>query len=375
LRGCLQIGFDMSMSDAHTGAEPTTPEVPLDTLLLRDWAPRSQVRTTVTPVPRPAVPCVDVHNHLGRWLSDDGGWIVPDVQALLAVLDAHDVATVVNLDGRWGAELTDNLERYDRAHPGRFVTFCQFDWSALGERDAAARLTRQLRDAVDRGARGVKVWKDLGLTRRDGAGRLVLPDDPTVVELLGAAGEAGLPVLIHTADPVAFFEPLDRHNERIDELGERPDWWFGGPGLPSFARLIDALESLVSQTPGTSYIGAHVGCNSEDLAWVDRMLSTYPNFHVDTGGRIGELGRVPRSFRRLVLAHPDRVLFGTDSYPPDAAAYELAFRFFETGDEAFSYAPGCEVPPQGRWDVSAAELPADVLPAFYAGNARRILGL
>jgi predicted TIM-barrel fold metal-dependent hydrolase len=366
----------MSTFDAQTGtASSTETTVPLDTLLLRDWAPRSQVRTRVTAVQRPAVPCIDVHNHLGQWLSDDGGWIVPDVSELLDVLDAHDVATVVNLDGRWGSELTANIERYDAAHPGRFVTFCQFDWSALEQEDASSRLARQLEEAVDRGARGVKVWKDLGLTWRDASGRLVLPDDPMVVELLGAAGDAGLPVLIHTADPVAFFQPLDRYNERIDELGERPDWWFGGPDHPPFDRLIDALESLVSQTPGTTYVGAHVGCFSEDLGWVDRMLTTYPNFNVDTGGRIGELGRVPRSFRRLVLAHPDRVLFGTDAYPPDAAAYELAFRFFETDDEAFGYAPGCEVPPQGRWDVSAAELPPSVLPAFYADNARRVLGI
>jgi predicted TIM-barrel fold metal-dependent hydrolase len=356
-----------------TGASTSIPAL-RDALLLRDWAPQSQVRTTVTAVERPAVPCIDVHNHLGRWLSDDGDWIVPDVPALLDVLDAHDVATVVNLDGRWGAELSANVERYDLAHPGRFVTFCQFDWSALAEADPRPRLARQLADAVERGARGVKVWKDLGLSWRNRSGQLVLPDDPAVVELLGSAGEAGLPVLIHTADPVAFFQPLDRHNERIDELGERPDWWFGGPEHPPFQRLVEALESLVARTPGTTYVGAHVGCYSEDLGWVDRMLTTYPNFHVDTGGRIGELGRVPRSFRRLVVAHPDRVLFGTDSYPPDAEAYELAFRFFETDDEAFGYAPGCDVPPQGRWDVAAAELPASVLPAFYAGNARRVLG-
>jgi predicted TIM-barrel fold metal-dependent hydrolase len=333
------------------------------------------VRTKVTRVERPAVPCIDVHNHLGRWLSDTGDWLVPDVPALLEVLDSHDVATVVNLDGRWGPELTANLDRYDRAHPGRFVTFCHFDWSVLGEADASARLHRQLRDAVSRGARGVKVWKDLGLTWRDSTERLVLPDDPIVVDLMAGAGEAGLPVLIHTADPVAFFEPLDRHNERIDELGERPDWWFGGAEHPSFQRLIEALEALVASTPGTTYIGAHVGCYSEDLAWVDRMLATYPNFHVDIGGRIGELGRVPRSFQRLVMAHPDRVLFGTDAYPPDAESYEVAFRFVETDDEAFAYAPGCAVPPQGRWDVAAAHLPSSVLPAFYSGNARRVLGL
>jgi hypothetical protein len=133
----------------------------MDSLLLRDWQPVPTTVTPVTPTPRPAVPCVDAHNHLGRWLHPDRRWIAPDVPVLLALLDAHDVETVVNLDGRWGEELTANLERYDRAHPGRFVTFAHLDWRALTADDPTAVLRAQLDDAVRRGARGLKVWKDL----------------------------------------------------------------------------------------------------------------------------------------------------------------------------------------------------------------------
>src|SRR3954451_3552988 len=293
-------------------------------LPLAAWTPRPQTVAPATRVPRPAHPCVDVHNHLGRWLSPTGDWLGDDVPALLDVLDAHDVATVVNLDGRWGAELDANLDRYDRAHPGRFATFCQLDWTALTAADPTAALRAQLDDAARRGARGLKVWKDLGLTHRDAAGDLVLPDDPRLTPVFARAGELGLPVLIHTADPVAFFDPLDRFTERLDELGGRPDWWFGAPTPPSFDRLIQALEALVGSTPGTTYIGAHVGCYAENLGWVGSMFDRYPNFHADIGGRIAELGRTPRGFRTLVAAHPDRVLFGTDAYPPTGEAYELA---------------------------------------------------
>ncbi len=351
-----------------------------DELVLRDWRPRSQVRTRVTAVPRSAVPCIDVHNHLGRWLSPDGGWLVPDVAALLRTMDDCGVATVVNLDGRWGAELTENLQRYDRAHPGRFVTFAHLDWAAaLAADDPAGDLAAQVDQAVERGAGGFKVWKDLGLTVRDSDGRLVRPDDERLRPAFARIGRYGLPVLIHTADPVAFFEPLDYGNERLDELARHPDWWFGGAEHPTFGQLIDSLEALVAATPGTSYIGAHVGCYAENLDAVSRMLAAYPNWNIDIGGRIGELGRVPRSFRRLVQRHPDRVLFGTDAYPPDTASYRLAFRFCETDDEAFGYAPGCgagtgEVPPQGRWDISAAELPPGLLPSLYTRNAQRLLG-
>ena len=353
----------------------TGPERLADTLLLKDWRPVPQTRTTVTEVTVPAVPCVDAHNHVGRWLSEDGGWLVDDVPALLRVLDDHHVETLVNLDGRTGLDLEANLDRYDRAHPGRFVTFAQLDWTALRADDPTSALVRQAEEAARLGARGFKIWKDLGLVQRDGDGTLVLPDDPRLQPVFERIGTLGLPVTVHTADPVAFFEPLDARNERVDELGAHPDWWFGGPGLPTFARLMTALETLVASAPGTTFVGAHVGCYAEDLAWVDRMLTAHPNFHVDTGGRFGELGRTPRAFRRLVEKHPTRVLFGTDAYPPDAGAYATAFRFLQTPDEAFGYSPGCDVPPQGRWQISGADLPAAVLPALYAGNARRVLNL
>ena len=346
---------------------------------LRDWTPVSQLRLPVTHVPRSAVPSIDIHNHLGRWLSD-GEWMIPDVPALLATMDAHNVERIVNLDGMTGAELEANLDRYDRAHPGRFATFCQLEWSLLSEPvgagpDAVARLVGALESAAAAGARGVKVWKNLGLTVRDAAGRVILPDDERVVAVLTRAGELGLPVLIHTADPVAFFEPLDARNERLDELMDARDWWFGDrTRYPAFDTLLTSLARLVAACPGTTFVGAHAGCAAERLDLVESMLDTLQNWTIDIAGRMAELGRQPRRFRELIARHPDRVLFGTDIYPATAEQFELHFRFLESADEAFEYAPGEPIPPQGRWTVSGLHLDAAQLEAIYAGNARRVLG-
>ncbi|WP_423464932.1 amidohydrolase family protein [Promicromonospora sp. MS192] len=343
-------------------------------LRLVDWAPRPQVSVPVTRVRRAAVGAVDVHNHLGRWLTED--WCAPDVAALLRMMDDAGIETVVNLDGLWGEELDANLDRYDRAHPGRFVTFCQIDWTLLARPDGEREIHEQLRDSAARGARGVKVWKNVGLTVRGPDGELVRPDDPRVAGVLALAGELGLPALVHVADPKAFFEPLDEHNERFDELAGQPDWSFADrERYPSFDQLLDAFERLLVATPGTRYIGAHVGCVAEDLDRVERLLRAAPNLVVDIAGRLGELGRQPRRFRRLVESFPDRVLFGTDAFPLSPADLEVHFRFLETDDEAFDYAPGVEVPPQGRWQISGAALPAHLLPALYANNARRVLNL
>jgi hypothetical protein len=352
---------------------PTWAELRL--LPLPDWHPRQQLRLPASDIARASTPAIDVHNHLGRWLSD-GEWMIDDVDALVATMDACGIETIVNLDGMWGDEVSANVERYDRAYSGRFITFCQLDWTLLAQPDGVATLRASLDDSSARGARGVKIWKNLGLTVRDASGDLILPDDSRVIDVVSRAGELGMPVLIHTADPMAFFDPLDAHNERLDELLQVKDWWFGDRAVhPTFDRLLDAHATLVAACPGTRFIGAHVGCAAEDLDRVERMLRACPNYTIDIGGRMAELGRQPRRFRDLVGRHPDRVLFGTDIYPATAEQFRLHFRFLETTDEAFEYAPGSPVPPQGRWSVHALGLDEESLRAIYRDNAARVLGL
>ncbi|SDB90519.1 Predicted metal-dependent hydrolase, TIM-barrel fold [Sanguibacter gelidistatuariae] len=343
-------------------------------LRLVDWAPRSMLTAARTPVERTCVPAIDIHNHLGRWLTD-GEWCTPDVDALLALMDATGLAAVVNLDGMWGTELEANLDRYDRAHPGRFLTFCQVDWTLLAGPGGEEAIADQLRDGAARGARGLKVWKNLGLEVRDATGTLVLPDDPRVIRTLGLAGTLGMPVLIHVADPKAFFDPLDRCNERVDELFGCPDWSFADSArFPTFGRLLDAFATLLAATPGTQYVGAHVGCVAEDLDHVERLLRGAPNLVVDLGGRLAEIGRQPRRFARLIADLPDRFLFGTDAFPLTADQVRRYVSFLETTDESFDYSAE-EIPPQGRWTISGSGLPRDLLERVYSGNARRVLGL
>ena len=348
----------------------------LSTLPLAAWTPRSSLVSQETAVPRSAVSSIDIHNHLGRWLSDDGDWMISDVPALVATMDEHGVQAIVNLDGMWGDELSANIARYDESYPGRFFTFCQLDWSLLAQRDGAEALAKSLRDSVRRGARGVKIWKSLGLLIVDEKGRLVLPNDPRVVGIVSLAGALSVPVLIHTADPRAFFDPLDEHNERLEELVGAPEWWFGDRDrFPTFEQLLDAHGELVLACPGTRIVGAHAGCAAEDLDRVERLLAAAPNYSIDIAGRMAELGRQPRRTRALIERFPDRVLFGTDVYPVDSSQLELHFRFLETADEAFDYAPEEAIPPQGRWTVSGLDLSREQLTAIYFDNAVRTLGL
>jgi predicted TIM-barrel fold metal-dependent hydrolase len=341
---------------------------------LTAFAPASPLRLPEHPIDSACRPAIDFHTHLGRWLTPDGGWMAPDVDALLRLMDAANLESLVNLDGRWGAELEANLERYDRAHPGRFFTFCHLDWTLLDAPDGAAALVASLEDSARRGARGVKVWKDLGLWVTAG-GRRVLPDDPVLAPIWDAAGGLGLPVLVHTGDPYAFFQPVDARNERVEELRAYPSRSFAREGVATLERLLRAFEAMVANHPATTFVGAHVAGEVEHLAHVSELLDRYPNLMIDLSGRAPELGRQPRAVARLCARHADRVLFGTDQLPVDPAGYGVYFRLLESDDEYFSYAPGRAAPPHGRWQISGLALDAEILAQVYSANARRLLGL
>ncbi len=336
---------------------------------LSDFRPRSALVAKTTRVDRPRYPAVDAHNHIGF-----SGWDQRPVSELLDALDEAGVRVLVDLDGGWGEDiLARHIDAFKAAAPDRFCMFGGVDWAAWPERGnafgdwAAGRLRAQ----AARGAQGFKVWKNLGLRVRDQAGALAPIDDERLDPIWAAAGELGLPVMFHIADPVAFFWPLDERNERWEELQAHPDWHFPSPPYPSFESLVEGMARVVERHPGTTFIGAHGGCYAENLAWVSRLLERCPNFYIDISARIGELGRQPYTARRFFLRHAGRILFGTDATPA-IDMYRLHYRFLESDDESFDYGLG-EVPAQGRWQVCGLRLPDRVLRQVYYENAERVI--
>lgn len=341
-------------------------------MLLQNFRPRPKLVTKTTLVEKPRFPVIDAHNHLGEPFG--AGWDKKPLAALLEQLDQAGVTGYVDLDGGWGEDILQaHLDHFKAPAPERFHIFGGVDWDRwpeLGDsfpKYAARRLETQ----KAWGAEGVKIWKPFGLHICDHFGNLVKVDDSRLDPIWQAAGELGLPVLAHVADPVAFFDPIDETNERWEEIGEHPDWAFTSPPFPPFISILEAFKNLVTRHASTIFIGAHVGCYGENLAWVGQMLDDCPNYYIDISARLGELGRQPYTARRFFIEYQDRILFGSDM-GPDQEAYRLNYRFLETDDEYFNYNVG-EIPQQGRWHVCGLYLSDDVLEKVYSGNAKKIL--
>ncbi len=383
-RGFLSAGTLLS-----TGVPPAEPaRKPLD---ISDCAPKSMLRVHETRVERSRFPVIDIHTHLsfstksekGVFLAGERMYPMPAVD-ILQIMDRKNIRTMINLTGGFGAGLEDAIARYDKAHPGRFYTFTEPSYHRWEEPDYPKAQAELIGSAHRAGARGLKIVKTIGLYLREHvtSGRLVKVDDRRFDPMWDACGELRMPVAIHVSDPLAFFTPTDRFNERFEELNNHPDWSFHGGDFPSNAEIIEARNRVIQRHPRTQFLALHFGV-AEDLAGVSNDLDRFPNLSVEFGARIGELGRQPRAARRFIEKYQDRVLFGTDAVPhgddtPQQVfgdkLYEIYYRFLETDDEYFDYAPA-RVPPQGRWRIYGVGLPDNILEKVYQSNAARLLGI
>ena len=336
------------------------------TLLLKDFEPKSMLHVPSHEVPRAKFRVIDMHNHV----NDPGGIHGDEIPAAEVVrrMDRANVQKIVILTGMWGDKLQSVLDKMVKPYPERFLVFTQIDWSRIDNPHFTEEMVAQVQDGVRRGARGLKVLKDLGLGVRDKSGKLIAVDDPRLDPVWEECGRLGIPVAIHTTDPEAFFTPIDNRNERYEELMQNPTWSFYGPQFPSKDTLLAQRNHVFGKHPHTIFVALHVANWPENLDAVSGWLDKYPNMYVEFGARQAELGRQPRRARKFFLDYQDRILFGTDS-EPEEAMYANYFRWLETGDEYFPYWGSSG---QGRWAIYGMKLPDAVLEKVYHKNAEAL---
>jgi len=343
-------------------------------IYLDEFRPKAELKVTEHPLKRAKVPCVNVHSHPGK-LSD------AEIDEMVQVMDEANIAVSVSLDGRVGI-FAEHHQKLTRRHPGRFVVFLRMDYQGDGDKDDpktwdvhkpgyGQRMADHLSEAVRLGASGLKLTKELGLFLRDPSGKLIKPDDPRFDPVWQRAGELGIPVLWHCADPIAFFRPTNEHNERWEELHRHPEWSFHGKDFPTHQKLIDGRNRVIARHPKTKFICAHMADIPEDLKKLGRYLEKYPNMSVEIAARVAELGRQPYTARRFFMKYADRILFGTDGVPPMSELIPH-WRFLETWDENFPYEDN-PFPPQGLWNIHGIGLPDAVLWKIYHENAARLI--
>lgn len=334
---------------------------------LSEFMPRSELVVERVRVTKPRFPIIDTHTHFGPLVLGENYADRYDTAREVERFKEAGVKRVVNLEVVWGEGL-DRLLRKIHPFEDFITTFSSIDVTKLAEPTFETYVRRTLKEAKEKGVRGLKFWKDVGLSKKDRDGRYIALDDPRLKVIWETAAELGLIVLHHVADPVAFFKSIDQYNERFEELARVPAWSFCDPELYTFAQLMEQQEAMIRENPSTTFIIAHGGSYSENLGRVSKWLDQYPNMYIDIAARLAEFGRQPYTSRAFFQKHQDRILFGIDATAGQALNYQPYFEFLETWNEYFDYSLA-QVPGQGRWKIYGIGLEDAILEKIYHKNA------
>ena len=334
------------------------PEFPPPSIL--DYRPRNTLVRTETPVPKAKYPAIDSHSHTGP---------TPEtIDRLVSEMDAMNLRVLVNLSG--GSDPAEIKRKVDfirsSRYANRFAVFANVNFEGAGAPGWAEKAVADLETSVKNGAIGLKIFKSLGISTKKFDGTRLKVDDPVLKPVWDACARLNIPVIIHTAEPPEFFQPLDYHNERWLELALFPDRRNYQPGKATFEELQGERDRMFAANPKTRYIGAHFAYYGHDLPGAAKLLDRLPNVVLEVSAVLYDFGRQPRAAREFFIKYQDRILFGKDSYAP--SEYPYYWRVFETKDEYFDYYRDYHA----FWKLYGMDLPDAVLKKVYYKNALRI---
>ena len=325
-----------------------------------DYSPKSTLIVPVHILTRSKFPFIDVHNHQWRMGQQD-------LSELIKEMDKMNMTVMVNLSGGNGKELQGMVNNAKSQYPGRFIVFANIDFDGIGTPGWSEKTVRQLENDVKNGAKGLKIFKDLGMSVKDSDGKRIPVNDPRLDPIWDKCAELHIPVLIHTADPKPFWEPQDKYNERWLELKEVPGRKRSNTNPEPWEQLIGEQHDVFRKHPKTIFINAHLGWLGNDLGKLGKLMDELPNMYTDIGAVLAEIGRQPRFAREFFIKYQDRIMMGKDSWHPEE--YPTYFRVLETNDEYFDYYRKRHA----FWKIYGIGLPDEVLKKVYYKNALKII--
>lgn len=303
---------------------------------------------------------IDIHSH-------QNDMSIEKLASLLKDMEALNEGIMVNLSGGSGADLKSKVDNIEKSFPNRFAVFANVDFEGVGTVNWGLKAAEQLEKDVENGAKGLKIFKSLGLRNKDTHGNRIAIDDARLDPIWAKCGELGIPVLIHAADPKSFWDDLDSTNERWLELKTRPSRKRSATDPAPWEQIIQEQHNVFKKHPKTNFINAHMGWYANNLGKLGGLMDEIPNMYVGIAAVIAELGRQPQNARAFFITYQDRILFGKDSWNPEE--FPTYFRVLESNDEYFPYYKKYHA----FWAMYGLDLPDEVLKKVYYKNALKIV--
>jgi uncharacterized protein len=362
--GLHSTAFALAIQDETSGKASAAKIQPHkqtpETLLLKDYRPKSIYKIPATDVAKAKFPMVDMHSHPYAKTPDQ-------IAEWVRNMDEVGIEKTIILTMATGAEFDRIYKEYAK-HGERFEMWCGIDFSGYKESAFGSSAIKELKRCHETGARGIGEIHDKGQGLRSGKSKAtgMHPDDPRMDPVFEGCAELKLPFSLHVADPIWMYQKMDKTN---DGLMNAYSWRLDNqPNIVGLSGMVDILERTAKRHPHTTFIACHLANLDYDLARMGKLLESNPNLWADISARYAETGATPRAAAQFYAKYADRLLYGTDM-GFDKPMYRVTFRILETLDEHFYETDQFDY----HWYLNGFGLPDATLKQVYHDNAAKLL--
>jgi predicted TIM-barrel fold metal-dependent hydrolase len=345
----------------HPGAASQAKELRSpETILFKDYRPKSIYKIPVTEIAKAKYPIIDMHSHPYAKTPQQ-------IEEWIKNMDEVGVQKTVILTMATGTEFDDIYRKYSK-YPDRFEMWCGFDLSGYNKPGFGPAAVNELQRCRQVGARGVGEIHDKGDGLASGKSKApgMHPDDPRMDALFESCAELGMPISLHVADPIWMYQRMDKTN---DGLMNAYHWRLDNkPNIVNLSGMIDILDRTLARHRRTTFIACHFANLDYDLARLGEMFERNPNLYADISARYAETAPIPRFASKFYEKYAQRLVYGTDM-GFDKPMYRVTFRILESLDEHFYEIEQFDY----HWSLNGFGLSDKTLKQVYHANATKLL--
>ena len=226
----------------------------------------------------------------------------------------------INVDGGHSIDKQlDIVVNLRNKYPGKLDFLGTFSVDNFGKDVFVDQTIARIERCMNVGAKGIKIWKNIGMVLQDDQGNYVMADDPGFAPIFTYLEKQGIPLTAHLGEPRSCWMPLEKMDIKGD-LGyyrQNPQYhMYQFPTLPTYEDQIIARDHLLDRYPKLVFVGAHIGSQEWNLDDVAKRFDAYPNYYVDLSARMVYLFLHSTTDRQKLLSflttYQDRLLYGSD---------------------------------------------------------------
>lgn len=284
-------------------------------------------------------------------------------------------------------EQENTVHELNQVFNDRAIYICSFDMKRWGKEDWLPTVLKQIQQGIARGAKGVKMWKNIGMDAelRDENGNFLMLDHPVFDPIYEYIQANDLVLIGHQGEPKNCWLPLDEMTVDSDRnyFSAHPEYhMYLNPEYPSYEAQIVARDNVLRRHPKLKFVGLHLFSLEWNLDEVAKRLDDFPETMTDLAERICHVqyqaAKDHNRVKDFFVKYQDRIIYGTDVIDDGSlSAQEVADRlehlwkfhwdFFATDNTMEA--------PEFKGKFKGLALPDTVLEKIFYSNAVNTYGV